>query len=131
MRTLIVEDDLTSRFLLSEYLRPHGEVETAGNGKDAVRAVEVALSEQRQYDLICLDIMMPVMDGHDALRTIRDLEEFKGISPGKAARVLMTTALCTIKNVNHAYYNLCDGYLVKPISNTQLQEALRQCGLVP
>ena len=49
------------------------------NGKEAVEAVRNALETVEPYNLICLDIMMPEMDGQQALREIRDMEEARGI----------------------------------------------------
>ena len=63
MKTLIVEDDFTSRLLLQELLRRFGPCHVAVNGVEAVDAVTAALTANAPYDLICLDIMMPVMGG--------------------------------------------------------------------
>jgi two-component system, chemotaxis family, chemotaxis protein CheY len=57
MKTLIVEDDFWARSLLSNLLSEHGTCHVAVNGGEALDAVE------RAYDLVCLDIMMPAMDG--------------------------------------------------------------------
>ena len=79
MKTLIVEDDFTSRLLLQEILKPYGTTHIAVNGKEAVDAVVTAMDVGEPYDLICLDIMMPVMNGYEALKAIRGLEESRGI----------------------------------------------------
>ncbi len=84
MKTLIVEDDFTSRVLLQEVLKRDGTVHIAVNGKEAVDAVRAAMDAGEPYDLICLDIMMPEMDGYEALKEIRAIEESRGIrSPGR------------------------------------------------
>ena len=67
MKTLIVEDDLTSRILLQELLREYGPSDAVPNGKKAVDSVEESLRRQQPYDLICIDIVMPEMDGQQAL----------------------------------------------------------------
>ena len=77
MKSLIVEDDFTSRLLLQEYLKVYGIPHIAVNGREAVEAVRLALEARDHYNLICLDIMMPEMDGQQALREIRALEEAK------------------------------------------------------
>src|SRR3989304_1394191 len=93
VKTLIVEDDFTSSLLLQGILKPYGTSHTALNGNQAVEAVRAALEAGEPYNLICLDIMMPEMDGQEALRQIRALEEAKGIIAINGAKVVMTTAL--------------------------------------
>jgi len=120
MKTLIVEDDFTSRLLLQVLLTKYGECHIAVNGREAVSAFRTALDAGRPYDLICLDIMMPEMDGQEALKEIRTLEEAREIASTKGAKIVMTTALGDIKNVAAAYRELCDGYMVKPIDKAKL-----------
>jgi len=131
MRTLIVEDDLTSRMVLEALLRGFGHVDTAQNGEEAVHAIESALRAGTPYELVCLDIMMPEMDGQEALRRIRALEEKHHLTSARSARVLMTTALSDPKNVMEAFREQCDGYLVKPIEKQKLLAALRSFKLLP
>ena len=89
MKTLIVDDDFTNRLLLQELLRPHGQSHVAVNGREAVDAVGVALEAKEPYDLICLDIMMPEMDGQEALGKIRALEEKHRLKVGiKGAKII-------------------------------------------
>ncbi len=131
MKTLIVEDDFTSRLLLIKLLTPYGAAHPAVNGREAVEVVRRAMEDGEPYDLICLDIMMPEMDGQTALKRIRAIEAEKGISAGTAAKIIMTTALNDMINVAGAYKSMCDGYLVKPIAKTKLLEELRKLGLLP
>ena len=130
MKTLIVEDDFTSRLLLQELLKSYGPCHIAVNGKEAVEATADAL-EDEPYDLICLDIMMPEMDGQEALRRIREQEGARGTLSSHGAKIVMTTALGDIKNVMAAYQSLCDGYLTKPIQKAKLLEELRKLELIP
>jgi two-component system, chemotaxis family, chemotaxis protein CheY len=130
MKTLIVEDDFTSRLLLQELLKSYGPSHIAVNGEEAVEAVNAALEAGEHYDLICLDIMMPKMDGQVALRIFRDQEEARGIRSSEGAKIVMTTALSDIQSVMEAYRNLCDGYLTKPIEKAKLLEELRNLKLI-
>src|ERR1035437_5036044 len=102
MKTLIVEDEITSRVLLRELLKRFGLPHVAMNGKEAVAAVSAAILAGNPYDLICLDIMMPEMDGHEALKRIRKLEDGAQIPPEKRAKVIMTTAHADRDNVLEA-----------------------------
>jgi two-component system chemotaxis response regulator CheY len=130
MKTLIVEDDFTSRLLLQEILKPYGPSHVAVNGREAVEAVRLALEANEPYDLICLDIMMPEMDGQAALKDIRAQEKARGILSSDGAKIVMTTALGDIRNVSAAYNSLCDGYLTKPIQKAKLLEELRTLKLI-
>jgi len=130
MKTLIVEDDFTSRVVLQEILKSYGTTHIAVNGKEAVEAVRLALEANEYYDLICLDIMLPEMDGQEALRQIRELEKASNILSLDRVRVVMTTALSDLKNVSAAYSSLCDAYLVKPIERAKLLEEIRKLGLI-
>ena len=68
MKTLIVEDDFTSRAVLQTFLSRYGECHIAVNGWEAVEAFRIALESGPRYDLICMDIMMPGMDGREAVQ---------------------------------------------------------------
>jgi two-component system chemotaxis response regulator CheY len=130
MKTLIVEDDFTSRLLMQELLRGYGMAHIAINGQEAVEAVRAALEIGEPYDLICLDIMMPGMDGQQALRKIRAQEEAMGIFSTDGVKIIMTTALDDIQNKISAFSGLCDGYLTKPIYRDQLINELRNNKLI-
>lgn len=130
MKILIVEDDFTSRLLLQEILKDYGACHIAVNGQEAVEATRAARQADEPYDVICLDIMMPELDGQDALRQIRADEEAQGVISTQGAKIMMVTALSDIKNVHTAYGSLCDGYLTKPIDKTDLLKNLRQLKLI-
>jgi two-component system chemotaxis response regulator CheY len=130
MKILIVEDDFTSRLLLQKILSAYGECHIAVNGKEAMDAFGRALSEGNPYHLICLDIMMPEMDGMEVLKTIRSLEEENGVNSSMGVKIIMTTALGDPRNVVGAFKSLCDAYLVKPVNKSKLLDYLRSFGLI-
>lgn len=122
MRILIVEDDLISRMVLSKLLAPYGENDIATNGQEALQAFQAAWLEKKPYDLICMDIMMPAIDGQEALRQIRDLEKQWGVRGAEEVKVIMISALDDPKNVVEAYYQGgATSYLVKPITSAKLR----------
>jgi two-component system chemotaxis response regulator CheY len=130
MRILIVEDDLTSRLLLKKMLEAFGSCDVAVNGKEAVEACRLAQASGETYALVCMDIMMPEMDGQAALKAIRAQEEAVACPPSRAAKIVMTTALRDIENVTTAYRELCDGYLVKPIARDKLVGLLKDLDVI-
>ncbi len=130
MKILIVDDNLTNRLMLHEILKPYGTVKTAANGVEAIEEIINGLESNDTYDLVCLDIMMPEMDGQTALRQIRKAEENAGIFSNNGVKVIMTTALNDLQNIQEAYAELCDGYLVKPISKIKMLHTLKQLNLI-
>lgn len=130
MRTLIVEDDFTSRILLQSLLSKYGECHIAVNGKEALAAFRAAQENGQKYDLICMDIMMPEMDGQVAVKEIRDLEAAGGTLSTRGVKIIMTTALDDVKNVVQSFKSLCDAYLFKPIDTGKLLAHLRDFHLV-
>lgn len=130
MRILIVEDDGTSLAIMLRLLEGHGACDTAGNGVEAVSAFASALREGKPYDLVCLDVMMPEMDGLDALIQIRKLEAGRGLWNATGAKVLMITARSDVTEVIANLKLMCEDFLVKPITRERLNEKLRRLGLL-
>jgi len=130
MKVLIVEDDFTARKLLQVYLREHADCDVAVNGKEAVQAFGDALENDQPYNLICLDISMPEMDGQQALQEIRRLEEKRGTIMGDGVKVIMTTAFGDKENVMTAFRVGCESYLVKPVSREKLFAEIEKLGLL-
>jgi len=131
MRILIVEDDFVSRRVLHKFLSAYGECDIAVNGHEAMTAFSLAQLEGKPYTLVCLDIMMPAMDGQQVLKALRTFEAQAGTPPEQETKVFMTTALDSPHDVVQAYYRGgCTGYLVKPIEKEKLLAALREYGLI-
>jgi two-component system chemotaxis response regulator CheY len=130
LRMLLVEDDFTSRLLMQTFLSRYGECHIAVNGREAVEAFRSALDAGREYDLVCMDIMMPEMDGREAVRQVRALEEARGILSTYGAKIIMTTAVNEVKEVIRCFQELCDAYLIKPIDLGELLLHMKSYRLV-
>ncbi len=130
MKTLIVEDDFTSRLFMQTFLSRYGECHIAVNGKEAVEAFRIAIDHGLPYDLICMDIMMPEMDGQEAVKQVRALEETRGVLSNHGVKIVMTTAVTDLKEVMQSFRELCDGYLFKPIDTAKLMSELKSFQLV-
>ncbi len=127
MRFLLVEDDFVVRTVMQNILKEYGSCDIAVNGQEAVEAVKISTETGDLYNLICLDIMMPKMDGQEALKQIRKIETDIGL---KGCKIVMTTALDDSKSIIKAFHEQCDGYLTKPISKETLKEKLIELKLI-
>lgn len=130
LRVLIAEDDLASRRFLSKFLSQYGECDVVVDGLEAIDAYMLAMREKNSYDLLCLDIMMPKIDGVKVLRAIRDLEIQQFMLPEKRMKIIMTTALAETTLVKTAFEIGCDGYAAKPIDTERLVEMMSKLGLI-
>ena len=127
---LIVEDDFTSRVLLQRFLSRYGECHIAVNGKEAISAVEWAVAESHPYDLVCMDILMPEMDGHEALKRIRAFERDRHVPTYAAVKIIMTTGVQDIDTVTQVLRDSASAYLLKPIDLRKLLSLLNGFGLI-
>jgi two-component system chemotaxis response regulator CheY len=131
MKILIAEDDDISRMIITKILARYGECDTAVDGIEAISAFKLAWKNSEPYDLICLDIMMPDMDGQQALKQIRSLEKQMGIRGKKEVKIIMLTALDDPHSVVEAFYRGgATSYMVKPIEKDKLMTELKNLGLL-
>ena len=130
MRILIAEDDMASRKFLFKILSQYGECDLTVDGLEALNAFLLSLNENKRYDLICLDIMMPKVDGVKVLKTIRDLERENKIAPEARSKVIMTTALGETAYVQQAFDIGCEAYASKPIDVEKLVKVLEKLELI-
>lgn len=129
MKILIAEDDLASRKFLSKFLSRYGEVDMVVDGLEALDAYLISIKEN-PYDLICLDIMMPKVDGVKVLKAIRDYEAKQGVLLEARVKVIMTTALAETDYVKNAFDIGCQAYAAKPIDTNKMLEVMKKLGLV-
>jgi two-component system chemotaxis response regulator CheY len=123
-----VEDDFISRRILKGLITSCVECDCdiAIDGEEAITAFRLAHEGKTPYDLICMDIMMPGIDGQEAVRRIREMERELGVPPCLETRIIMTSALDDPRSVVKAYYQGgATSYIVKPISNQKLMRELR------
>jgi chemotaxis protein histidine kinase CheA len=125
LRILIVEDDFTSRFILQDFLSAYGTPHIAVDGYEAVVAIKRAFTEKKEYDLVCLDIMMLGIDGKKVAEEIRRLES--DLIGRKKSKIVMTSAVNDEETINSLLANsYCDLYLVKPVSIKKLAAYIRE-----
>lgn len=131
MRCLIVEDNVTARDMLHFFLAGHAEVETARNGREALERFGQALAAGRPFQLVLLDIVMPEMDGQEALTLMRQEERDHGVEAQHRSVIVMTTALHSPEDmVNALWGGDCTDYLVKPVARADLMAILQRYQLL-
>jgi two-component system, chemotaxis family, chemotaxis protein CheY len=132
MKSLVVDDDIFGRELIACFLQEHASViDKAENGAEAVKLFEVALKEAAPYDFVCLDILMPVMNGQEALKQMRNLEIEHNVKEGRESVIVMTTALNSLEDIQEAIWQGdCNNYLVKPIAKGDLVALLNKYKLL-
>ena len=130
MKTLIVDDSATARAVLEKMLEPYGACDNAYDGRQGLEAFRHALESNEPYDLVCLDILMPEMNGQEVLKEIRALEVSRGIWGGRGAKVIMTTMVDDSEHVIEALIEDIEAYLVKPIRKKELLNTLQSLGLI-
>lgn len=128
MRILIAEDDMVSRKFLNKFLSQYGECDLVVDGLEAIDAYMMSLKDDEPYELVCLDIMMPKVDGVKVLKAIKDLENQKGVLVNGGAKIIMTTALSEAQFVQKAFQYGCDAYASKPIDIEKLEQVLDKLG---
>jgi two-component system chemotaxis response regulator CheY len=129
VKILVVEDELTSRELLKVILEPYGDIDTAEDGIEALKAYNMALAKE-PYELICLDIMLPRMDGQQVLKSIRKIEGDRGVVGPDAVKIIMISALGDFENVTEAFSSQCTSYITKPIDADKIVAELRNLELI-
>lgn len=130
MKILIAEDDLVSRKFLAKFLAQYGECDLVVDGLETLDAYLLAMQANAPYDLICLDIMMPKVDGVKVLKAIRDFEKQHSIPAERRAKIIMTTALAETEFVQKAFTIGCEAYAAKPIDTEKLLEVLQRLDLI-
>ncbi len=118
-RILLVEDNSDNRLLVRAYLKnaPY-EIEEVENGAEAVLQCRA-----QRYDLVLMDIQMPVMDGHEATRVIRAYELEAGLSP---MPIIALTAHAVKEEIDRSLLAGCTAHMTKPIKKKLLLDLLGQ-----
>ena len=115
---LLVDDNQDNRMLIRAYLKKTSfEIDEAENGQVAVDMVQ-----KKNYDLVFMDIQMPVMDGYAASRTIR---EFEAVHGNSQTPIIALTAHATRDEIDKCLVAGCSSHLSKPIKKTTLMDSIR------
>ncbi len=130
MQILVAEDVTVIQKLMQRMLRPYGEVTFACDGKEAFQQFRNTLNTKNYFDLICLDINLPKINGLDVLKNIRSVEKINRVSPKEQAKIVIVSSTNDANVVVKAIKLGCDGYIVKPISQEKIVAELKKLNLI-
>jgi len=128
MKVLIVEDDVTSNALIANIISPEAECVQAYNGLEAFTCYSESLQAGAPFDLMYLDLMMPQMGGKELLSKIRDFEQQNEVTPDRALKVVVLTAVGDEETELELNFLGCIEYLVKPITVQKVKNSLALAG---
>lgn len=130
-RALIVDDSRYQRYLIIQALDGLFTPEEAADGRQAVTLYTAALESGTPYDLVVMDILMPELNGHDALASIRRLEIEHGLAEEARVPAVMLSSLDDPGNMMRAQFESgAQAYVTKPFTAATLIEALTSLGLL-
>lgn len=129
MKVLVAEDDMASGKFMQKLLAKYGEVVIARDGIDAVNEFVKAVNENDRFDLVCLDVMMPKIDGYKVLASIRDAERKLGLARDSRCKVIMVSALDEGFDVGYASDDY-EEYMCKPIDIIKFDTMIKKLGLI-
>ncbi|MBG0777787.1 MAG: response regulator [Desulfovibrionaceae bacterium] len=118
LRILLAEDSRSNAELMRLYLKETGhDLDVAANGEQAVR-----MAESQAYDLVFMDMQMPVMDGYEATRRIRRME---AADPSRhRTTIVAATAMAMADEQRRCLEAGCDAYLAKPFKKREVLETV-------
>lgn len=118
LEILLVDDVEDNRFIIKEYLKKTNyNITEADNGKSAIEILT-----QKKFDLIFMDMQMPILDGYSATRAIREMEKSMGLSPNY---IVALTAYALEEELNKSIEAGCNTHMTKPIKRSALLEMLQ------
>ena len=132
MKSLVVEDEFSTRLIMKKLLGPFGPVKVVEDGKGALKAIQKAWKVAEPFDLVCLDMLLPGMNGDEVLAEIRRMENEAGeeVSEEGRIKVIMATSIADGKTAVKEGDTPCDGYILKPIDREKLLTELERLALI-
>lgn len=119
---LLVDDNRINLRLLDTFLRNKRKYRKVEQAEDGQQAVDAVKATQEPFDIIFMDISMPVLDGFEATRAIREFEDSQGAKPG--AMIIALTGLASARDQSEVFNSGCDIYMTKPVSFKEVGKLL-------
>jgi len=131
MRVLIVDDDFYSRSFLEYILHPYAQCDAAVNGEDAIMVFKRAIEEKAPYNVVFMDLLMPVIDGPKALNEIREIEQDYGVGDEGCCKIIITSVLEDGEDTHNAMYlGGATSFLQKPVDEKAILAELTRLGCI-
>ena len=128
MKALIVDDCDFSRQLLMLCIKKHADIEIARNGAEAIELAKQAIESNEHFNLICVDINIPLLDSHETMQSIRKLESDAGAA--KSVIFVITSSNCPDDMIKAITLGECDDYMMKPVMQKTFRKLLVKHGLI-
>ena len=122
IKTLVIEDSEVCSRMIGIVLKDYCDCHFACNGREGFKMFEDAILTETPFQLITLDIQMPVMDGHETLQVVRKCESKNGIYGLDGIKIIMTTSQEESRQVFKAFRGGCEAYVIKPVGGKLLEE---------
>ena len=131
MKVLISDDDADVRRMLEALIGQYGECEQVDDGRRCFHKFCEALKSEEAFDLICMDLNMPSMNGIEAIRKIREIETTLGVLPDRKVIIIVISGYEEDGAVANAKQAGAEAYIPKPHLTRLLEPTLKRLGLIP
>lgn len=129
MKIIVVDDENICRKILKKNMELIGDCTAVNNSQEALSLISTAFEEKKPYDLITLDISMPLMSGQELLVEIRKREKEMGIPKDERSKIIMVTSRMNMPTIKACIKSGCNAYIAKPINKKQLFSHLKKLGV--
>lgn len=133
MRILLVEDVEISRMITENILRQFSEVTFIDNAKNGFEAIKKTLDlykKGKKYDVIFMDIIMPITSGYQALENIRKYEKNNHIEENNRSKIVILSSLNTKEEIENGLRMGADKVFIKPINYEDIKSLFKEWNMI-
>ncbi len=130
IRALIVEDVFLIQRVIERFIEPYGTFRVSNNGRSALKEYAEYFFNGDAFNLVCLDIYLPEVNGLEVLKHIRDFEKEIRLSEEERSKIIIISSVTHPGTIQQAYDLGCDYYITKPFSKDDILKALKKLKLI-
>ncbi len=130
INALIVEDVFLIQRVIERFIEPYGVFTVSNNGKEALKKYAEFFFNGNAFNLVCLDIYLPEMNGLDVLSNIRKFEDEIKLKSEERCKIIIISSVTHPATVQQAYKLGCDYYVAKPFSKEDIVNALKKIKMI-